>query len=40
MVRIEVEKTQRLQFQITVASTDNVTTSSLKELLCHLLAKL
>lgn len=40
MVRIEVEKTQRLQFQVTVASSDNVTTSSLKELLCQLLGRI
>jgi hypothetical protein len=40
MVRVEVEKAQRLQFQVTVASTEGVTTSSLKDLLCQLIAKL
>jgi hypothetical protein len=40
MVRVEVEKAQRLQFQVTVASTDGNTTSSLKDLICQLLAKL
>ena len=40
MVRIEAEKTQRQQFQVTVASSDNITTSSLKELLCQMLARL
>ena len=40
MVRIEVEKLQRLQFQVTVASTDNQVTASLKDLLCQLLNKL
>ncbi|BDA41202.1 AP-2 complex subunit alpha-1 [Coccomyxa sp. Obi] len=40
MVRVEVEKVQRLQFQVTVASTDGNTTSSLKDLICQLLAKL
>ncbi|CAK0759184.1 hypothetical protein CVIRNUC_002678 [Coccomyxa viridis] len=40
MVRVEVEKTQRLQFQVTVASPDGNTTSSLKDSICQLLAKL
>ena len=40
MVRVEVEKAQRLQFQVTVASTDGNTTSSLKDSICQLLAKL
>lgn len=40
MVRVEVEKTQRLQFQVTVASTNGNTTSSLKDSICQLLAKL
>lgn len=40
MVRVEVEKLQRLQFQVTVASTDGNTTSSIKDIICQLLAKL
>ena len=40
MVRIEVEKSQRQQFQVTVASSDNNATSSMKELICLLLARL
>ena len=40
MVRIEVEKVQRQQFQITVASSDNTTTSSLRELICQFLTRL
>ena len=40
MVRVEVEKLQRLQFQVTVATTNGNTTSSLKDLLCQLIAKL
>ena len=40
MVRVEVEKAQRLQFQVTVASTDGNTTSSLKDAICQLLSKL
>lgn len=39
MVRVEVEKKQRLQFQVTVASPDGNTTSSLKDAVCQLLAK-
>ena len=38
MVRIEVEKAQRLQLQVTVASSDTNTTSSLKDTACQLLA--
>lgn len=40
MMRVEVEKVQRLQFQVTVASSDGNTTSSLKDLICQLLTKL
>ncbi len=40
MVRLEVEKTQRLQFQVTVASQDNNTTSSVKDLIAQLIAKM
>jgi galactitol-specific phosphotransferase system IIB component len=40
MVRIEVEKTLRQQFQVTVASSDNTTTSSVKELICQMLGRL
>jgi len=40
MVRVEVEKAQRLQFQVTVASPDGNSTSSLKDSICQLLAKL
>lgn len=38
MVRIEVERNQRLQLQVTVASSDVSTTSSLKDVTCQLLA--
>ena len=38
MVRIEVEKAQRLQLQVTMASTDPQTTASLKDVTCRLLA--
>ena len=40
MVRIETEKTQRLQFQVTVASSDNTVTSAVKELICQQMIKL
>lgn len=40
MVRIETEKVQRLQFQVTVATADNTITSALKELICQHLIKL
>ena len=38
MMRVEVEKAQRLQLQVTVASSDTNTTSSLKDTACQLLA--
>eukprot|EP00884_Botryococcus_braunii_P018832 jgi/Botrbrau1/5632/Bobra.55_1s0021.1 len=40
MVRLEVEKVQRLQYQVTVASQDVSTTSATKDLIAQLIAKL
>ena len=38
MMRVEVEKAQRLQLQVTVASSDTSATTSLKDTACQLLA--
>ena len=38
MVRVETEKSQRLQLQVTIASSDVNTTSGLKDVACQLLA--
>ena len=40
MVRIEVEKTQRLMFQVTVGSSDVNTSAALKDLIAQLLARI
>lgn len=40
MVRIEVEKAQRLMFQVTVGSSDVNTSAALKDLICQLLARI
>lgn len=38
MLRLEVEKVQRLRFQVTVASNEVVATSAVKDVVCKLLA--
>ena len=40
MVRIEVEKAQRLMFQVTVGSSDVNTSAAMKDLICQLLARI
>lgn len=40
MVRIEVEKMQRLMFQVTVGSSDVNTSAALKDLIAQLLARI
>ena len=40
MVRIEVEKAQRLMFQVTVGSSDVNTSAALKDLIAQLLARI
>ena len=40
MVRIEVEKAQRLMFQVTVGSSDVNTSAALKDLIAQLVARI
>ncbi|KAK9806309.1 hypothetical protein WJX72_009579 [[Myrmecia] bisecta] len=40
MVRVEVEKAQHMQFQVTVATPDVNTTSALKDLIAHQISKM